>query len=104
MGEVVAVQSSGVADRAEPGVDALLALLAEMLAMKQEAIRSLVQAILVARDALQPLADNRPVSGPAQRALVTIALMSLGQASDALAELEVVMQRSESVNITKQEP
>lgn len=102
MGEVVAYQS-GVTAHAENDVDALLPLLADMVAMKQEAIRSLVQAVLVAKDALQPLADNRPVSGPAQRALVTIALMSLGQASDALAELEVVMKEMETVHITRQE-
>ena len=69
---------------------ALVALLAEQVGMKREALRSLVQAIQVAQDALEPLANNRPVSGPAQRSLVTIALMSLGQAWEALAELEVV--------------
>lgn len=68
----------------------LLALLAESLAMKRESLRELVQAIEVAGDALQPLAENKPVSGPAQRALVTIALMSLGQAREALKELEAV--------------
>ena len=68
----------------------LLPLLAEMLAMKQGAMRDLAQALQVASDALQPLADRRPVSGPAQRALVTIALVSLGQAAEALGELEII--------------
>ena len=71
----------------------LLALLAELLAMKRESLRELVQTIEVAGDALQPLADSKPVSGPAQRALVTIALMSLGQAREALKELEAVAER-----------
>lgn len=66
----------------------LMPLLAEMLAIKQGALRDLAQALQVANDALQPLADRRPVSGPAQRALVTIALVSIGQAAEALDALE----------------
>lgn len=73
-----------------PNEAAVVRLLAEAAAVKYEALRDLSQAIAVARDALQPLADNRPVSGPAQRALVTMALMSLGQAAEAIRELEVV--------------
>lgn len=78
-----------------PVVDmtALAVLLAEQaaqLTVKHEALRNLAQAIQVAQDALRPLADNRPVSGPALRSLVTIALMSLGQASEAVEELEEV--------------
>lgn len=69
---------------------ALATMLAEQVGMKREALRNLHQAVQVAQDALQPLADNKPVSGPAQRALVTIALMSLGQAWEAITELEVV--------------
>lgn len=73
---------------------ALLPLLAELLAVKQDALRDLLQAVQVASDALQPLADKRPVSMPAQRALVTIALMSLGQAAEAIEELEVVAEKT----------
>ncbi len=69
---------------------ALLALLADAVVMKTEARRELAQALSVARDALRPLADNVPVSGPAQRAMVTIALMALGQAQAALKALEDV--------------
>ena len=84
--------------------DALLVeLLVELLGMKQGALRDLAQAVQVANDALRPLAEKRPVSGPAQRALVTIALVSLGQASEALEELEVVVRES-GANITRQEP
>lgn len=101
MGKAVEWRGEATRNPAETG--ALLALLAEMLAVKQEAMRDLSQAIDVARDAMQPLADNRPVSGPAQRALVTIALMSLGQASEALNELEGVMQESEAVHITSKQ-
>ncbi len=86
-----------------PDEPQLIPLLAELLAMKQGALRDLAQAVQVASDALQPLADRRPVSGPAQRALVTIALVSLGQASEALEELEVVVRES-GANITRQEP
>lgn len=60
-------------------------------------------AVQVASDALQPLADKRPVSVPAQRALVTIALMSLGQAARAIEELEVVA-RDVKVNVMRDEP
>lgn len=102
MGKVVEPRGEATREPSETGP--LLVLLAEMLAVKQEALRNLIQAVLVAQDALRPLAANRPVSGPAQRALVTIALMSLGQASEALEELEVVMEKSEAVNITNQEP
>lgn len=80
----------------------IIRLLAGELAIKHEALRNLAQAIQVARDALQPLADNRPVSGPAQRALVTVALMSLGQASGAIDELEDVAR--ETRQFTTQEP
>ena len=80
------------AETAEGG--ALLPLLAELLAVKQDALRDLLQAVQVASDALQPLADKRPVSVPAQRALVTIALMSLGQAAEAIEELEVVAEKT----------
>ena len=80
------------AETAEGGV--LLPLLAELLAVKQDALRDLLQAVQVASDALQPLADKRPVSVPAQRALVTIALMSLGQAAEAIEELEVVAEKT----------
>ena len=69
---------------------ALLTALARQAALKHEALRDLAQAIQVAQDALQPLADNRPVSGPAQRAMIVIALMSLGQASEAVADLDDV--------------
>ncbi|MCA9868489.1 MAG: hypothetical protein KIS95_14435 [Anaerolineae bacterium] len=82
---------------------ALLPLLAELLAVKQDALRNLLQAVQVASDALQPLADKRPVSVPAQRALVTIALMSLGQAARAIEELEVVA-RDVKVNVMRDEP
>ena len=82
---------------------ALLPLLAELLAVKQDALRDLLQAVQVSSDALQPLVDRRPVSGPAQRALVTIALMSLGQAAEAIEELEVVA-RNAKVNIVRDEP
>lgn len=60
-------------------------------------------AVQVASDALQPLSDKRPVSVPAQRALVTIALMSLGQAARAIEELEVVA-RDVKVNVMRDEP
>ena len=80
------------AEVAEGG--ALLPLLAELLTVKQDALRNLLQAVQVASDALQPLADKRPVSGPAQRALVTIALMSLGQAAEAIEELEVGAEKT----------
>ena len=85
-----------VAEETRPGAEsaALVALLAEQVALKHESLQSLFQAIAVARDALQPLADNRLVSGPAQRSLVTIALMSLGQAAEALMELESVVTRT----------
>ena len=96
-----AVAEKGRGNVAEPGT--LLALLAELLAMKRESLRELGQAIEVAGDALQPLADNQPVSGPAQRALVTIALMSLGQAREALKELEVVAERNAD-NLARKEP
>ena len=82
---------------------ALLPLLAELLAVKQDALRNLLQAVQVASDALQPRADKRPVSVPAQRALVTIALMSLGQAARAIEELEVVA-RDVKVNVMRDEP
>ena len=72
--------------------DALLALLGELLDVKQEAFGDLARAVTVAIDALRPLADNKPLSGPAQRALVTMALMSLGQAEEALEKLEVVVR------------
>lgn len=81
----------------------LVALLMELLGMKQGALRDLAQAVQVANDALRPLADRKPVSGPAQRALVTIALVSLGQASAALGELDVVVRES-GANITREEP
>ena len=68
----------------------IIRAMAQALALRHEALRDLAQAIQVTRDALQPLADNRPVSGPAQRALVTMALMALGQASEAIDELEDV--------------
>lgn len=74
--------------------EALLNLLAELLATKQDALRDLRQAVQVANDALQPLADRKPVSVPAQRSLVTIALMALGQADEALEELGVVAKES----------
>lgn len=77
-----------------PNEEALIRAMAEALALRHEALRDLAQAIQVARDALQPLADNRPVSGPAQRALVTMALMSLGQASEAIDELTVVARET----------
>lgn len=82
-----------ITDELIGGSDALLTVLNEMLAMKQEALRSLKQAVEVAKDALLPLSENRPLSGPAQRALVTIALMSLGQADEALEELDGVAGR-----------
>jgi hypothetical protein len=66
-----------------------------MLAIKQGALRDLAQALQVANDALQPLADRRPVSGPAQRALVTIALVSIGQAAEALDALEDIAGETE---------
>ncbi len=69
----------------------LAALLAEQLALRGEALRNLAQALEVACDALAPLAAAaRPISGPALRSLVTIALMALGQAGEAVEELEVV--------------
>ena len=99
---VETIHAEGTRERVD--TDALLLVLADLLALKQGALRDLMQARKVANDALQPLAGNRPVSGPAQHALVTIALMSLGQASDALEELEVVVKESGVVNITRQEP
>lgn len=79
------------------GTDAqLVAVLAEQAAVKQEAVRDLVRAIEVAQDALQPLADNRPVSGPALRALVTIAVVSLAQAREALVALEAIAPPAEA--------
>ena len=77
-----------------PNEAAIIRLMAEQLALRHEVLRDLAQAIQVARDALQPLADSRPVSGPAQRALVTMALMSLGQASAAVEELEIVARET----------
>lgn len=77
-----------------PDEVAIIRLMAEQLALRHEALRDLAQAIQVARDALQPLADSRPVSGPAQRALVTMALMSLGQASAAVEELDIVARET----------
>lgn len=78
------------------GTDAqLVAVLAEQAAVKQEAVRDLVRAIEVAQDALQPLADNQPVSGPALRALVTIAVVSLAQAREALVALEAIAPPAE---------
>lgn len=78
------------------GTDAqLVAVLAEQAAVKQEAVRDLVRAIEVAQDALQPLADNQPVSGPALRALVTIAVVSLAQAREALVALEAIVPPAE---------
>lgn len=85
---------TGVAPGTPPAVEAAMVILlteqAAQLVIKQEALRNLAQAVQVAQDALRPLSDSRPVSGPAQRSLVTIALMSLGQASAALEELEAV--------------
>ncbi len=80
----------------------LVPLLADMLAMKQGALRDLAQALQVASDALQPLADRRPVSGPAQRALVTIALVSLGQAAEALDELEIIAGETGAGSLRRQ--
>ena len=77
--------------------ETLLAVLVELLDMKQEAFRDLGRALVVARDTLQPLADNKPLSGPAQRALVTMALMSLSQASAALDELAAMSESSNDI-------
>ncbi len=74
--------------------EALLGLLADLLATKQDALRDLSQAVQVASDALQPLAEKKPVSVAGQRALVTIALMSLGQATEALEALGIVVKES----------
>jgi len=68
----------------------LLSTLMELLDVKQEAFRDLGRALVVARDTLQPLADNKPLSMPAQRALVTMALMSLSQAAEAFDELAAI--------------
>lgn len=85
-----------------PDSTQLVPLLADMLAMKQGALRDLAQALQVASDALQPLADRRPVSGPAQRALVTIALVSLGQAAEALVELEIIAGETGAGSLRRQ--
>lgn len=72
------------------GEAVLLSPLMELLDVKQEAFRDLGRALVVARDTLQPLADNKPLSMPAQRALVTMALMSLSQAAEAFDELAAI--------------
>lgn len=72
------------------GEAVLLSTLMELLDAKQEAFRDLGRALVVARDTLQPLADNKPLSMPAQRALVTMALMSLSQAAEAFDELAAI--------------
>lgn len=72
------------------GEAVLLSTLMELLDVKQEAFRDLGRALVVARDTLQPLADNKPLSMPAQRALVTMALMSLSQAAEAFDELAAI--------------
>lgn len=87
----------------EGTTDALVSLLADLLAMKQDALRDLYQAVTVATDALQPLTDSRPVSGAAQRALVTIALVSLGQAAEALEDLQVVAKQMTTKPTRQQE-
>lgn len=69
------------------GQELLVTTLMELLDVKQEAFRDLGRALDVAQDALQPLADNKPLSGPAQRALAKMALMSLRQAADAFDQL-----------------
>lgn len=72
------------------GEAVLLSTLMELLDVKQEAFRDLGRALVVARDTLQPLADNKPLSMPAQRALVTMSLMSLSQAAEAFDELAAI--------------
>lgn len=72
------------------GEAVLLSTLMELLDAKQEAFRDLGRALVVARDTLQPLADNKPLSMPAQRALVTMSLMSLSQAAEAFDELAAI--------------
>lgn len=76
----------------------IVRLLAEQVALRHEALRDLAQAIQVAHDALKPLADNRPLSGPALRALATIAIMALGQATAAVDELEFVARETSIYN------
>lgn len=87
-----------------PNDAGLVPLLAELLGVKQGALRDLAQAVQVASDALQPLVDRKPVSGPAQRALVTIALVSLGQAAEALEELNGVVGKAKVALPREQEP
>lgn len=81
--------------------DALLAVLAELLDLKQEAFKDLGRALIVAQDTLQPLAENKPLSVPAQRALVTMALMSLSQAAEAFNELSSVAESRERLRRTQ---
>ncbi len=86
--------------RMTTGTDALVvAVLAEQAAVKQEAVRDLVRAIEVAQDALEPLAGNQPVSGPALRALVTIAVVSLAQAREALVALGAIVPPAEAGSV-----
>lgn len=94
----VAEALGGLGTAAEVAEAARIAvLLAEQLTLKGEALRSLAQALDVARDALSPLAAGRPVSGPAARSLVTIAMMALGQAVEATEELEVVATKTKRI-------
>ena len=93
--EVLSAAGAPAADVAE--AVRVATLLAEPLALRGEALRSLAQALDVARDALSPLAAGRPVSGPAARSLVTIAMMALGQAVEATEELEVVATKTERI-------
>lgn len=81
-----------------PGQEVLVSTLLELLDVKQEAFRDLGRALDVAQDTLQPLADNKPLSLPAQRALVTMALMSLRQAADAFDQLAAMGESRDDLN------